>query len=118
MALSALAVCDNRFATRSGDRERRDSLCRPRGAGGTIPRAGAVSSVGRAPARQAGGHWFEPSTAHTRKGPVKQGLLYFEIARRPYGSTHNRRTNVRLVPGQRQVAAFASQLQEAVPRMG
>ena len=25
---------------------------------------GAVSSVGRAPARQAGGHWFEPSTAH------------------------------------------------------
>jgi hypothetical protein len=28
------------------------------------PRPGAVSSVGRAPARQAGGHWFEPSTAH------------------------------------------------------
>ena len=27
---------------------------------------GAVSSVGRAPARQAGGHWFEPSTAHSR----------------------------------------------------
>src|SRR5215207_7508551 len=26
----------------------------------------AVSSVGRAPARQAGGHWFEPSTAHHR----------------------------------------------------
>src|SRR4026209_2776735 len=26
---------------------------------------GAVSSVGRAPARQAGGHWFEPSTAHS-----------------------------------------------------
>ncbi len=26
--------------------------------------ARAVSSVGRAPARQAGGHWFEPSTAH------------------------------------------------------
>ena len=37
---------------------------------------GAVSSVGRAPARQAGGHWFEPSTAHglakafsERRGP-------------------------------------------------
>src|SRR5581483_3479988 len=32
------------------------------------PAAGtrAVSSVGRAPARQAGGHWFEPSTAHSR----------------------------------------------------
>ena len=29
--------------------------------------ARAVSSVGRAPARQAGGHWFEPSTAHSRK---------------------------------------------------
>ena len=28
------------------------------------PVIGAVSSVGRAPARQAGGHWFEPSTAH------------------------------------------------------
>src|SRR5207253_4172500 len=28
-----------------------------------VPRA--VSSVGRAPARQAGGHWFEPSTAHS-----------------------------------------------------
>src|SRR5262245_5008264 len=32
----------------------------------------AVSSVGRAPARQAGGHWFEPSTAHSRSksGPL------------------------------------------------
>src|SRR5579862_367531 len=28
--------------------------------------ARAVSSVGRAPARQAGGHWFEPSTAHQK----------------------------------------------------
>jgi drug/metabolite transporter (DMT)-like permease len=26
--------------------------------------ARAVSSAGRAPARQAGGHWFDPSTAH------------------------------------------------------
>src|SRR5947208_13286735 len=33
---------------------------------GTIDQTGAVSSVGRAPARQAGGHWFEPSTAHLR----------------------------------------------------
>ena len=30
----------------------------------TIAAPRAVSSVGRAPARQAGGHWFEPSTAH------------------------------------------------------
>ena len=30
----------------------------------TWRRTRAVSSVGRAPARQAGGHWFEPGTAH------------------------------------------------------
>ena len=35
--------------------------------GYTATRPGAVSSVGRAPARQAGGHWFEPSTAHIVK---------------------------------------------------
>jgi hypothetical protein len=29
-----------------------------------IPPPRAFSSVGRAPARQAGGHWFEPSNAH------------------------------------------------------
>jgi hypothetical protein len=34
----------------------------------------AVSSVGRAPARQAGGHWFEPSTAHLWKAPLWRGL--------------------------------------------
>ena len=32
--------------------------------------ARALSSVGRAPARQAGGHWFEPSSAH----PGRPGL--------------------------------------------
>jgi hypothetical protein len=36
--------------------------------------ARAVSSVGRAPARQAGGHWFEPSTAHLRKAPPTRGF--------------------------------------------
>jgi hypothetical protein len=30
------------------------------------PHPRAVSSAGRAPALQAGGHWFEPSTAHRR----------------------------------------------------
>jgi predicted acetyltransferase len=35
----------------------------------TIGDPRAVSSVGRAPARQAGGHWFEPSTAHHLKAP-------------------------------------------------
>jgi hypothetical protein len=38
---------------------------------------GAVSSVGRAPARQAGGHWFEPSTAHLTKAPLRRGFLVF-----------------------------------------
>ena len=32
----------------------------------SLPRA--HSSVGRAPARQAGGHWFEPSCAHLVMG--------------------------------------------------
>ena len=36
----------------------------------TIPATRAVSSVGRAPARQAGGHWFEPSTAHFPRASV------------------------------------------------
>ena len=33
----------------------------------TLDRVRALSSVGRAPARQAGGHWFEPSSAHFRR---------------------------------------------------
>src|SRR6187431_509692 len=37
-----------------------------------IPRA--VSSVGRAPARQAGGHWFEPSTAHCTEALLTRGF--------------------------------------------
>src|SRR5436853_6118249 len=35
-----------------------------------LGRPRAVSSVGRAPARQAGGHWFEPSTAHPKDVPM------------------------------------------------
>ena len=34
----------------------------------------AVSSVGRAPARQAGGHWFEPSTAHSERSRKRATL--------------------------------------------
>ena len=46
-----------------GGRRRREPQVRARSFGRLrTPRA--VSSVGRAPARQAGGHWFEPSTAH------------------------------------------------------
>ena len=41
----------------------------------------ALSSVGRAPARQAGGHWFEPSSAHA--GP---GLLRRPFSCLPQGS--------------------------------
>ena len=36
---------------------------------------GAISSVGRAPARQAGGHWFEPSIAHSGKGPQERAFF-------------------------------------------
>jgi hypothetical protein len=43
---------------------------------------GAVSSVGRAPARQAGGHWFEPSTAHHRKAPLRRGFSWLAIGSR------------------------------------
>ena len=51
---------DGHRAARTGRRARRPALSlRLESA-----RPGAVSSVGRAPARQAGGHWFEPSTAH------------------------------------------------------
>src|SRR6476646_1238654 len=48
--------------------------------------AGAVSSVGRAPARQAGGHWFEPSTAHLEKTPANAGVLTLGTYKRPAGS--------------------------------
>src|SRR3954454_8930161 len=40
----------------------------------TITNPRAVSSVGRAPARQAGGHWFEPSTAHSENPLVPVGF--------------------------------------------
>ena len=43
----------------------------------------AISSAGRAPARQAGGHWFEPSIAHSRmKAPLRRG---FRVSRACYG---------------------------------
>src|SRR4051794_31497697 len=35
---------------------------------------GAVSSAGRAPALQAGGHWFEPSTAHSARNRRARSL--------------------------------------------
>ncbi|GIU94865.1 MAG: hypothetical protein KatS3mg012_1322 [Gaiellaceae bacterium] len=41
---------------------------------------GAVSSVGRAPARQAGGHWFEPSTAHSTR-PARSALTGYLASR-------------------------------------
>ena len=39
----------------------------------TRPLSRAVSSAGRAPARQAGGHWFEPSTAHQDVAGERRG---------------------------------------------
>src|SRR5439155_18037465 len=54
----------------------------------------AVSSVGRAPARQAGGHWFEPSTAHLRRNcasvraPTVGPACTVGVARPPRSSDH------------------------------
>src|SRR6218665_963736 len=53
----------------AGEEHRRRPLLPPQLLAGSLlrypprPRR-AVSSVGRAPPRQGGGHWFEPSTAH------------------------------------------------------
>jgi peptidoglycan-N-acetylglucosamine deacetylase len=43
----------------------------------------AVSSAGRAPALQAGGHWFEPSTAHIRRVPRTHISLTFDNGPEP-----------------------------------
>jgi hypothetical protein len=56
--------------------------------------ARAVSSVGRAPARQAGGHWFEPSTAHLLKAPLRRGFYFAWFLERAH-------TNVRTMPAVR-----------------
>src|ERR687884_1013281 len=40
----------------------------------------AISSAGRAPPRQGGGHWFEPSIAHLRK-PRRGGVSSFWLGR-------------------------------------
>ena len=66
---------------------------------------GAFSSVGRAPARQAGGHWFEPSNAHPRRAcrAKKSGVVLnpFRIwlyrsnrktSTTPYNGNFSRRT--------------------------
>jgi hypothetical protein len=36
----------------------------------------AISSAGRAPPRQGGGHWFEPSIAHSSKAPSQRGFRH------------------------------------------
>ena len=56
----------------------------------------AVSSAGRAPARQAGGHWFEPSTAHSRS--LTHSPAY-GLTTRPaglFGFMHRRNPDARL----------------------
>src|SRR3954447_598055 len=63
--------------------------------------AGAVSSVGRAPARQAGGHWFEPSTAHSRKARAKR--VFYVLARKWELLLGNRAKVRRAVAGRRLV---------------
>src|SRR3954471_23184961 len=53
----------------------------------------AISSAGRAPPRQGGGHWFEPSIAHLPGPPRTPGVLPFWAPRwsDPEGGGRRRR---------------------------
>jgi hypothetical protein len=67
---------------------RRPAADRPRqhpAGADTIRCRGAVSSAGRAPALQAGGHWFEPSTAHGGIAWSYRAFLLSKVARRNAG---------------------------------
>jgi hypothetical protein len=59
---------------------------------GLTMRIRGVSSAGRAPALQAGGHRFDPGTLHTRK-PRKRGAFVYrsgdEIEGRQHGGQHS-----------------------------
>jgi hypothetical protein len=88
---------------------------------GRIALTRAVSSVGRAPARQAGGHWFEPSTAHLTKAPLRRGFR-FPVSRRgraPVGqmATDWQQSNLHGVRW-RSRPTIASVLAERVPTSG
>jgi hypothetical protein len=58
---AAVRGCDWHWIGTAGDPTGYDPLIR------LEPILGAISSAGRAPPRQGGGHWFEPSIAHCRK---------------------------------------------------
>src|SRR5215212_10273544 len=48
----------------------------------------AISSAGRAPPRQGGGHWFEPSIAHLPRNPRSHaGFVVPEVAEQPAPTT-------------------------------
>jgi hypothetical protein len=64
---------DPRPSRRGAAAPERESAARPVVPGaGTLSPPRAISSAGRAPPRQGGGHWFEPSIAHY-EGPVQRG---------------------------------------------
>ena len=44
-----------------------------------VPNVRSLSSVGRAPALQAGGHWFEPSSDHHFKNFILRQNLYLSM---------------------------------------
>ncbi len=81
-------VCGSLRQRRRPESNRCKRLCRPlrnhsatspRGAprvtgDGTLALPRAISSAGRAPPRQGGGHWFEPSIAHDRQ-PANRGVF-------------------------------------------
>src|SRR5215210_5115649 len=60
---------------------RRPATRLPRVATLAPPRA--ISSAGRAPPRQGGGHWFEPSIAHL-EAPLRWGLAFSGSHRLPF----------------------------------
>ena len=55
----------------------------------------ALSSVGRAPARQAGGHWFEPSSAHVTEAALRSGFCVLSVSRCPDRVRRSRRSGSR-----------------------
>src|SRR5262249_28130541 len=86
----------------------------------SVPRrtTGAVSSVGRAPARQAGGHWFEPSTAHTRKARKRGPFVFTEKTPRescPQNARSRRRNRLSAVPGGATARKYDADAEQPTP---
>ncbi|MDK2985611.1 MAG: hypothetical protein PWQ96_1253, partial [Clostridia bacterium] len=60
-------------------------------------RLGVVSSVGRAPALQAGGHKFEPCTAHQKSMELKKVSCFFCLSPLFISSAYNNKSVLKLL---------------------